>query len=107
MELGPAGLTFERFGNLFVWTESNGREPDYPQIQSETEPKTRSQAFLLRSALAEWPVSPRESVNPPPTLQGMAEQYEVDQSASRGSGPDIVIRQEITIINELVGKRAS
>jgi murein peptide amidase A len=34
-------------------------------------------------------------------LQGMAEQYEVDQSASRGSGPDVVIRQEITIINEL------
>jgi hypothetical protein len=42
MELGPAGLTFERFGNLFVWTESNGQEPDYPQIQSETESKTRS-----------------------------------------------------------------
>src|SRR4030095_2277633 len=31
----------------------------------------------------------------------MAEQYEVDQSASRVSRPDIVIREEITIINEL------
>ena len=31
----------------------------------------------------------------------MAEQYEVDQSASPGSGPDVVIRQEVTIINEL------
>ena len=31
----------------------------------------------------------------------MAEQYEVDQSASPGSGPDAVIRQEVTIINEL------
>jgi murein peptide amidase A len=31
----------------------------------------------------------------------MAEQYEVDQSASRVSRPDVVIREEITIINEL------
>jgi phosphocarrier protein HPr len=31
----------------------------------------------------------------------MAERYEVDQSASRVSGPGVVIRQEITIINEL------
>jgi len=31
----------------------------------------------------------------------MAEQYEVDHSASRVCGPEVVIRQEITIINEL------
>jgi protein MpaA len=31
----------------------------------------------------------------------MAERYEVDQSASRVSGPGVVIRQETTIINEL------
>jgi protein MpaA len=31
----------------------------------------------------------------------MAEQYEVDQPAIRVSGPGVVIRQEITIINEL------
>ena len=52
------------------------------------------------SALAEWPVSPCESVNPPPTLQVM-EQCEVHQSTSSGSGSNVVIREEITIINEL------
>ena len=31
----------------------------------------------------------------------MTEQYDVDQSASRGSAPAVVIRKEITIINEL------
>jgi phosphocarrier protein HPr len=31
----------------------------------------------------------------------MAEQYRIDQSASGGSGMAVVIRQEITIINEL------
>src|SRR4030095_9100422 len=31
----------------------------------------------------------------------MAEQYEVDQSASRVSSPEVVIRKEITIVNEL------
>ena len=31
----------------------------------------------------------------------MAEQYRIDQSASRDSGPGVVIRQEITIVNEL------
>jgi protein MpaA len=31
----------------------------------------------------------------------MAEQYRIDQSASRGTGPGVVSRQEITIINEL------
>ena len=31
----------------------------------------------------------------------MAEQYRIDQSPSRVSGPGVVIRQEITIINEL------
>jgi phosphocarrier protein HPr len=31
----------------------------------------------------------------------MAEQYRIDQSVSRDSGLDVVIRQEITIINEL------
>src|SRR4029450_14079161 len=31
----------------------------------------------------------------------MAGQYEVDQPASRVSSPEVVIRQEITIINEL------
>jgi len=31
----------------------------------------------------------------------MVEQYQINQSASRHSGPGVVIRQEITIINEL------
>ena len=31
----------------------------------------------------------------------MAEQYEIDQPANSVSGPGVVIRQEITIINEL------
>ena len=31
----------------------------------------------------------------------MAEQYRIDQPGSRDSGLDVVIRQEITIINEL------
>jgi phosphotransferase system HPr (HPr) family protein len=54
-----------------------------------------------RSALAEWPVSPRESVNSTTDVTSMAEQYRIDQSPSRVSGSGVVIRQEITIINEL------
>jgi hypothetical protein len=34
-------------------------------------------------------------------VRAMAEQYEIDQSASRASGPNVVVREEITIINEL------
>ena len=70
------------------------------QLTSSASLKSKG-APSKRSALAQWPVSPRESVNPPPTLQAIAEQYEVDQSASPGSGPDVVVRQEVTIINEL------
>ena len=56
---------------------------------------------LLRSALAEWPVSPRESVNLPPTFRVMSEEYRFDQSASGYDVASVVIRQEITVVNEL------
>ena len=73
----------------------NGSSPTANLVSIIKEAK----AFLARSALAEWPVSPRESVNVLPRGEVMSGEYQDEQTAN--GGRSTVLRQEITISNEL------